>query len=222
MGSQKKRKHDHETHSSPHPPHRHSAPLPPSAPLSSPRAIKAEPVTDKLTLPSPPSAALPSPRAPKAEAAKAKLPPPPPSASLPPPPTPQAKPVKAKLPEVKPQAGTPLAQVMAVNKKRHAYWRSDDMAQVQKNQVMLHSGRKDYELSAYVTTRGEDRGPCQNCLIRNGKFTKCVAIQGVHDGACGNCIWGGEHLNCSNVSKYLAGPFLNSGIFKLTNFDRRR
>jgi hypothetical protein len=216
MGSQKKRKHDHETHSSPHPPHRRSAPLPPSAPLSSPRAIKAEPVTDKLTLPSPPSAALPSPRAPKAEAAKAKLPPPPPSASLPPPPTPptpQAKPVKAKLPEVKPQAGTPLAQVMAVNKKRHAYWRSDDMAQVQKNQVMLNSGRKDYELSAYVTTRGEDRGPCQNCLIRNGKFTKCVAIQGVHDGACGNCIWGGEHLNCSNVSKYLAGPFFEFGHF---------
>jgi Protein of unknown function (DUF3716) len=206
MGAHKKRKHHDDIHSLPATPLPPSAPLLPSVPISPPPVIKTEPGAIKPSSSLPPSAALLSPRAIKAEPAKVEVPARgPPSAALPTPPAPQSDPGKVRLPMVvaDPVKDTPLALIMGLEQKRPVYWRSRDNAQIEKNQAMLDSGRKDYEMSALITSRGAYGGKtCENCLIGRGKFTRCVTIERVFGGACGNCVWGGEGVNCSHTSKY--------------------
>jgi hypothetical protein len=113
--------------------------------------------------------------------------------------------VQVQLPTATPKPGTNLAKIVAVTIKRDVYFRSQGEHAI-KDQKKINGGRADYRAAAEVTARGDLTQACENCLIGRGKFTECAAIPGLFGGACGNCVYGGEHGCCANVGKYSCFP----------------
>lgn len=116
-------------------------------------------------------------------------------------PSPTVKRIKAKLEKDTPKPGSNMAKIMDHSIKRDVFFRSKG-EQAKRDQSMLNGGRLDYRCAAQITARGDRTEPCENCKIGRGKFTVCASIPGLFNGACGNCVYGGEHGSCANVSKY--------------------